>query len=78
MEKLGEGDLVVWSAVVEPYVNTAYGVARTDCSAVAIDAERLRQLLREDLDLANSLMTQIVGIIAHRLNGARRLLVRSG
>ena len=76
VDVLGAGDLILWSAVVDPYVATAYGVARTACKAVAIDAARLRQLMDEDGDLRNSLMTQIVKVTAARLKGAREQLAK--
>jgi hypothetical protein len=43
---------------------------------VAIDAARLRQLMDEDGDLRNSLMTQIVKVTAARLKGAREQLAK--
>ncbi len=76
VDKLGAGDLRAWSAVIEPYVNTSFGVARTDCVAVAIDAARLRQLFDEDPEFQQSLMSQMAKIVASRLNGARCQLAR--
>jgi len=76
VDTLGPGDLILWSAVVDPFVATAFGVASTACKAVSIDAARLRQLMDEDGDLRNSLMTQIVKVTAARLKGAREQLAR--
>ncbi len=76
VDKLGKGDLLVWSAVVEPYMNTSFGVARSDCEVVSIDAVRLRQLLDEDPEFGQSLMSQMVKVVASRLTGARRQLAQ--
>ena len=76
VDTLGPGDLILWSAVVDPYIATAHGVARTACRAVSIDAARLRQLMKEDGDLRHSLMNQIVKVTAARLKGAREQLAR--
>ena len=78
VDSLSQGDLIVWSAVVEPHVNTSSGVARTDCDVIEVDATRLRQLLDEDQDFNQSLMTQLVKVIASRLTGARLQLAQLG
>jgi CRP-like cAMP-binding protein len=78
VDKLGPGDLVVWSSIVEPYVHTAFGVATTDCSGVAVDAARLRQVMDEDGELYQGLMSELVRVIASRLTGARRRLAELG
>ncbi|MDX1382595.1 MAG: Crp/Fnr family transcriptional regulator [Thermoanaerobaculia bacterium] len=74
VDQLSAGDLVVWSAVVEPHVCTAFGVARTDVRAIAVEAARLRQLLHEDGELYHSLMSRLVKVVTGRLTGARRQL----
>jgi CRP-like cAMP-binding protein len=76
--RLGPGDLAVWSSVVEPYVHTAFGIARTDCSGVAADAARVRQLMEEDGELYQGLMSELVQVLASRLTGARRQLAELG
>lgn len=78
VDKLGKGDLLLWSAVIDPYVTTAFGVAQTDGKAVAVDSARLRQLLKEDGDLYHSVMNEVIKIVASRLTGARRQLAQLG
>ncbi len=78
VDLLGPGDLLVWSAVVEPHVSTSFGVAKTDCETVTVDAERLRQLLKEDSEFYQTLMSQLVKVVASRLTGARRQLAKIG
>ncbi|MCP3979404.1 MAG: Crp/Fnr family transcriptional regulator [bacterium] len=76
VDRIGPGDLMVWSAVVEPHVHTSFGVAKTDGEAISVDADRLRQLMREDHDFGQSLMSKLVQVVASRLTGARRQLAK--
>ncbi|MDH3283457.1 MAG: cyclic nucleotide-binding domain-containing protein [Acidobacteriota bacterium] len=65
------GDLVMWSAVVRPYRARFSSVARTDVTALAIEAVTLRELMHKDHELGFGLMLGIATALAHRLAGAR-------
>lgn len=71
VDTLVEGDLLVWSALVEPYRTTAYGTTTKETHLIAIRAEQLRQLCEENPILGYRLMTQVAKLLAHRLEGAR-------
>jgi CRP/FNR family transcriptional regulator, cyclic AMP receptor protein len=65
------GDLLGWSALIEPYKMTANGTATKNTDLVRIDAVKLRQLCEKDPALGYRLITQIAKLLAHRLEGAR-------
>jgi len=70
-DTLGEGDLLVWSALVAPYRTTGSGVATQDTRLVAIEASPLRELCEEDPHLGFRLMGEIVRTLAERLEATR-------
>lgn len=65
------GDLIVWSALVQPYTTTASGVARHHVELIAIEAARLRKLCEKDTKLGFSIMSEVARVMSHRLMGAR-------
>lgn len=71
VDTLVDGDLLGWSALVEPYKYTANAIARKKTLLVAIDGEKLRTLCTADPQLGYRLLTQIAKLLAHRLDGAR-------
>lgn len=71
VDTLVDGDLLCWSALVEPYKTTANGIARKETHLVAIRGDRLRALCVSDPALGYRLLTQIARLLAHRLEGAR-------
>jgi CRP-like cAMP-binding protein len=71
VDTLVDGDLLCWSALIEPYKLTAIGSAVKDCDLVTIDAVRLRQLCDSDAQLGYMLIKQVAKSLAHRLEGAR-------
>lgn len=71
VDTLVDGDLLVWSALVEPYRTTAYGTTTKDTHLIAIQADRLRQLCEENPILGYRLMTEVAKLLAHRLETAR-------
>jgi CRP/FNR family cyclic AMP-dependent transcriptional regulator len=78
VDTLVAGDLLVWSALIEPYKTTALGTATKETGLVAIAADRLRQLCEEDPMLGYRLTTQVAKLLAHRLEGARIQLAATG
>ncbi len=64
-----------WSAVVEPYEDTATGIARTDGKLLSIDAKYLRELLEHDPLMGFRMMQQVAGVLRHRMQAARVLVL---
>ena len=71
VDTMTEGDLLGWSAVIEPYKMTASGTTVKNTELIRIDAVKLRQLCEKDAQLVYRLITQIAKLLAHRLEGAR-------
>lgn len=71
VDTLVDGDLLVWSALVEPYRTTGIGTTSKDTHLIAIEAAGLRKLCAADPELGYRLMSQVVKLLAHRLVGAR-------
>jgi CRP/FNR family transcriptional regulator, cyclic AMP receptor protein len=71
VDTLVEGDLLMWSALVEPYRATALGTTTKDTRLARIDAAKLRLLCENEPILGYRLMTQVAKLLAHRLEGAR-------
>ena len=74
VDTLVPGDLLVWSSLLPPYRTKSSGIVTKDLQLVRIDASRLRQLCEEDAEVGYRLMTQIVTLLANRLQGARTQL----
>jgi len=71
VDTLVAGDLLCWSALVEPYKTTAIGTTSKDTHTVCLGAQKLRALCEEDPLLGFRLTTQVAKLLAHRLEGAR-------
>jgi len=71
VDTLGPGDLLVWSALVEPHRTTGIGTATKQTQLIAIDAPKLRALCEQAPELGTRLMTQVAKLLANRLEGAR-------
>ncbi len=71
VDTLVDGDLLVWSAIVEPYKTTAIGTTTKDCELLCIDAHRLRALCDQDPLLGYRLTSQVAKLLANRLESAR-------
>jgi CRP-like cAMP-binding protein len=71
VDTLVEGDLLMWSALVEPYRATAMGTTTKETHLLRIDAAKLRELCDREPLLGYRLMTQVAKLLAHRLEGAR-------
>ena len=71
VDTLVDGDLLMWSALVEPYKATALGTSTKATRLACIDAAKLRVLCEREPMLGYRLMTQVARLLAHRLEGAR-------
>ncbi len=65
------GELLMWSALVEPYKSTAVVTTRQECKLIALDAVKLRALCNKDPELTNHLLLHLTKLLATRLEGAR-------
>jgi CRP/FNR family transcriptional regulator, cyclic AMP receptor protein len=74
VDTLVEGDLLMWSALVEPYKATALGTTTKETRLASIDSAKLRLLCEKEPILGYRLMTQVAKLLAHRLEGARAQL----
>ncbi len=71
VDTLVPGDLLCWSALIEPYKTTSIGTATKDTHLVCLDAKRVRDLCEQDPLLGFRLTRQIAKLLAVRLEGAR-------
>lgn len=71
VDTLVGGDLLGWSALVEPHQAHFSAVAKKNTRAIAIEADKLRALLDKDPNLGYRLMTAIAHVVSHRLEGAQ-------
>ena len=71
VDTLVEGDLLMWSALVEPYKATAIGTTTKETRLARIDSIKLRALCEKEPIIGYRLMTQAAKLLAHRLEGAR-------
>ena len=75
VDTLVAGELLVWSALVDPYISTAIARCRTESQLVAINAPKLRKLCDEHPELGYILLQSINKVLADRLTNARVQLV---
>ena len=71
VDTLVDGDILGWSALVEPHKYTALSTTTKDTHLIAISGKKLRDLCEKDPFLGYRLMTQIAKLLAHRLESAR-------
>jgi CRP/FNR family transcriptional regulator, cyclic AMP receptor protein len=71
VDTLVDGDLLCWSALIEPYNVTAMGTTTKDTEVASIDAAKLRAFCDSDPRLGYCLTRQVAKLLAHRLEGAR-------
>jgi len=71
VDTLISGDILGWSAMVEPHRMTTSAICRKPTRLIRIDAPRLRQLCTQDPSLGYRLMSQIAVCLADRLEAAR-------
>ncbi|MGL4594940.1 MAG: Crp/Fnr family transcriptional regulator [Thermoguttaceae bacterium] len=71
----GKGDMLVWSALVEPYKTNSSGICRAKAEILAIDGIKLRKLCEKETSFGFRLMSAIAGVIRRRLQAARKEIV---
>jgi CRP-like cAMP-binding protein len=65
------GDIVGWSALVEPYKMTGTATASKDTNLIMVEAKPLRALCERDPLLGYRLLRQVAKLLADRLDAAR-------
>mgnify|MGYP000265358893 CR=1 FL=1 len=71
VDTLNPGDVLVWSALVQPYTTNSIGISRTKSEVLAIPGPKLRDICEKDTKLGYRLMSQIAQVIRRRLQAAR-------
>lgn len=71
VDTLVAGDILVWSALIEPYKTTAIGTTSKPTKVIAIKAKPLRELCDRDPMVGYQLTREIAKLLAHRLESAR-------
>jgi CRP/FNR family cyclic AMP-dependent transcriptional regulator len=74
VDVVGDGQLLLWSAVVEPFRTTARGVARSETLVVALRAGELRKICEREHTLGYRLLQEVARSLGARLGGAFRQL----
>jgi len=65
------GEVLAWSALLEPYKLTASLVGTKDGELIALEGTKLRELCEADTWLGYQLMTEIARVLRDRLTGLR-------
>lgn len=71
VDTLVGGDLMAWSALLEPHVLTATGVGRTAGRLVEIEGEGLRRLCQANPEYGLTMMTEVAKTLRARLEATR-------
>lgn len=71
VDTLVAGDILLWSALIEPYYAKSVGTTTEQTQLIAIDAPKLRALCDQDPQVGYRLTMQVAKLLAHRLEGAR-------
>jgi CRP/FNR family transcriptional regulator, cyclic AMP receptor protein len=71
VDTLSSGDILGWSALVEPHKMTGIATTRRETRMVHIEAKPLRDLCERDPLLGYRLMGQAAKLLADRLDGTR-------
>jgi CRP-like cAMP-binding protein len=72
------GELLGWSALVEPHERTASAIARSAGRLVNLEGAGVRQLCEKDHTLGYRLLGQIARVLSSRLQGAQLQLAAGG
>ena len=75
VDVMSKGELVGWSAVVEPYRYTFTAVCLEPCQLHAVDGAKLRTLLRDDHKVGYVVLSRLIRIVASRLDETRHVLI---
>jgi CRP-like cAMP-binding protein len=65
------GDMLAWSALLEPHKLTATGVASRDGVLIEVEAEPLRELCQDNPEYGFLMMKQVANTLRNRLTATR-------
>ncbi len=68
------GDLLLWSAVIEPHKTNSIGISRAHSELLAIDGQKLLKICEEDHYFGHRLMALVASVIRRRLQASRMQL----
>ncbi len=71
VDTLVGGELLCWSAMIEPYKVTAIGTTTKDTSLICLDGKKVRDLCDDNPRLGYQLTKEISKLLAQRLESAR-------
>ena len=71
VDTLVGGELLCWSAMIEPYKVTAIGTTTKDTALICLDGKKVRDLCDSDPRLGYQLTKEISKLLAQRLESAR-------
>jgi CRP-like cAMP-binding protein len=71
VDTLVAGDLMAWSALLEPYVLTAGAIGREAGRLIAIDGEGMRRICKENPEYGFTMMTEVAKTLRARLEATR-------
>jgi toluene monooxygenase system ferredoxin subunit len=66
-----------WSGIIAPYHYTASALCESDCRLLAIDGQKLIQVLKQDPKSGFIVMERISEIISNRLRNSRMVLLKA-
>ncbi len=70
-----KGDVVGWSAVVEPYKYNFTAVCLEPTRLLGIDGSKLRGLLKDDHRIGYEVLSRLIQVVASRLDETRHVLI---
>jgi CRP/FNR family transcriptional regulator, cyclic AMP receptor protein len=71
VDTIVSGELLGWSALLEPYKLTATGIAKNSGCLIEVQAAGLRELCEADHELGSLMMTQVARALRGRLGATR-------
>jgi len=69
------GDIIGWSAIVEPYVYSFTAVCLQDVKTISLNGSQLRDLFKANPNLGFLVLNQLMKVIGSRLEETRRVLI---
>lgn len=74
MDTCVQGDMLLWSAVIEPHETSSIGICRAKSELLSIDGQKLLQICADDTAFGFRLMSLVASVIRRRLQASRRQL----
>lgn len=66
------GDMLLWSAVIEPHETNSIGICRAESELLSIDGRKLLEICAADTTFGYRLMSLVASVIRRRLQASRR------